>query len=207
MDNLPATVEAPPSPPVHRKRWRIEGMFGRLESVLHSEIKTLGHPRAALLGFTVAVLAYNVLALLLQAVVEQAHRPAMPSWRSRPSTSPSASGLQGPAGGGAATAVEQAGRALAQASGAAAAGAGHTAACQEARHGQARTKVAAAKGWVDGRTARSHFSTARVLKAAGRRRKDGPFAGCWVSRSLLALYIALPFVAMRIAAVAGDGPP
>ena len=29
-------------------------------------------------------------------------------------------------------------------------------------------KVAAAKGWVDGRTARSHFSTARVLKAAGR---------------------------------------
>ena len=62
---------------LYRKRWRIEGMFQRLESVLHSEIKSLGHPRAALLGFTVAVLAYNVLALL-QRAVEQAHRPAQP---------------------------------------------------------------------------------------------------------------------------------
>ncbi|MDR2155386.1 MAG: hypothetical protein LBE78_10250 [Burkholderiaceae bacterium] len=44
---------------------------------MHSEIKTLGHPRAALLGFAVAVLAYNVLALL-KAVTEQAHRGAHP---------------------------------------------------------------------------------------------------------------------------------
>ena len=75
--NLPAAIDAATVAALYRKRWRIEGMFQRLESVLHSEIKSLGHPRAALLGFTVAVLAYNVLALL-QRAVEQAHRPAQP---------------------------------------------------------------------------------------------------------------------------------
>jgi IS4 transposase len=42
---------------LYRRRWRIEGMFQRLESVLHSEIASLGHPRAALLGFAVSLLA------------------------------------------------------------------------------------------------------------------------------------------------------
>jgi len=75
--NLPREIEAATVARLYRKRWRIEGMFGRLESVLHSEIKTLGHPRAALLGFAVAVLAYNVLSLL-KAVTEQAHRATHP---------------------------------------------------------------------------------------------------------------------------------
>ncbi|WP_165493706.1 transposase, partial [Phytopseudomonas daroniae] len=75
--NLPAHITAATLARLYRKRWRIEGMFGRLESVLHSEIKTLGHPRAALLGFAVAVLAYNVLSLL-KAVTEQAHRATHP---------------------------------------------------------------------------------------------------------------------------------
>ena len=70
--NLPAHVDAVAIAALYRKRWRIEGMFGRLEAALSSEIKTLGHPRAALLGFAVAVLAYNVLALLAQ-LTEQAH--------------------------------------------------------------------------------------------------------------------------------------
>jgi len=60
---------------LYRTRGHIEDMFGRLESVLHSELRSLGHPRAALLGFAAAVLAYNVLALL-QRAVEQAHQPA-----------------------------------------------------------------------------------------------------------------------------------
>lgn len=76
--NLPASIDAATIARLYRKRWRIEGMFQRLESVLHSEIKSLGHPRAALLGFAVAVLAYNVLALL-QRVVEQAHRASNPT--------------------------------------------------------------------------------------------------------------------------------
>lgn len=76
--NLPASVEATTIARLYRKRWRIEGMFQRLESVLHSEISSLGHPKAALLGFTVAVLAYNVLSLL-QRSVEQAHRAQSPT--------------------------------------------------------------------------------------------------------------------------------
>jgi IS4 transposase len=75
--NLPEGIDAATIARLYRKRWRIEGMFGRLESVMNGEIKTLGHPRAALLGFAVAVLAYNVLALL-KAVTEQAHRAAHP---------------------------------------------------------------------------------------------------------------------------------
>ena len=71
--NLPGSLSAEQIARLYRRRWSIEGMFGRLESVLHSELTTLGHPRAALLGFTVAVLAYNVLSLLKRCV-EQAHQ-------------------------------------------------------------------------------------------------------------------------------------
>lgn len=75
--NLPPEIDASTIAQLYRKRWRIEGMFHRLESVLRSEVTTLGHPRAALLGFAVAVLAYNVLALLKQ-FVEHAHRDSHP---------------------------------------------------------------------------------------------------------------------------------
>jgi len=78
--NLPAWVSAPSFAcsvaqvaVLYRRRWTIEGMFQRLEGVLHSEIASLGHPRAALLGFAVSLLAYNVLALISRCV-EQAHQ-------------------------------------------------------------------------------------------------------------------------------------
>jgi IS4 transposase len=73
--NLPEEIGAGRIAELYRTRWRIEGMFGRLESVLQSELTGLGHPRAALLGFAVAVLAYNVLALLARCV-ERAHQRA-----------------------------------------------------------------------------------------------------------------------------------
>ncbi len=83
--NLPEAVTAGRIAELYRTRWQIEGMFGRLESVLNSELRSLGHPRAALLGFAAAVLAYNVLALL-QRAVEQAHQP--PPAPSSPAASP-----------------------------------------------------------------------------------------------------------------------
>ncbi|CAM3384627.1 transposase [Methylobacterium mesophilicum] len=73
--NLPAQVSAAQIAQAYRDRWRIEGMFQRLERVLHSEITSLGHPRAALLGFGVALLAYNVLALI-ERCVERAQTAA-----------------------------------------------------------------------------------------------------------------------------------
>ena len=76
--NLPAEVSGQTIAGLYRKRWRIEGMFQRLESVLDSEIHSFGHPRAALLGFAVAVLAYNVLSVLKRSV-EYAHRHSVPA--------------------------------------------------------------------------------------------------------------------------------
>jgi len=53
---------------LYRRRWRIEAMFQRLESVLQSEIKGLGRPLASLFAFGVSILAFNVLSLLMSAV-------------------------------------------------------------------------------------------------------------------------------------------
>ena len=78
--NLPESVSAQQIAELYRRRWSIEGMFQRLEAILESEIETLGNPKAALLGFTTAVLAYNVLAVLKRSV-EQAHRETQaPGW-------------------------------------------------------------------------------------------------------------------------------
>lgn len=57
---------------LYRRRWSVEQLFQRLESVLTSEISSLGYPRAALLAFTTAVLAYNALTVI-QATVEAEH--------------------------------------------------------------------------------------------------------------------------------------
>jgi IS4 transposase len=72
-DVLPERMGAQEVAGLYRRRWSIESMFGRLESVLQSEVKSLGYPRAALFAFGVSVLAYNVLAVL-QSAVEAEHR-------------------------------------------------------------------------------------------------------------------------------------
>jgi hypothetical protein len=53
---------------LYRKRWTIETMFQELESYFNSEINALGYPKAALFGFCVAQMAYNVLAVLKAAL-------------------------------------------------------------------------------------------------------------------------------------------
>jgi IS4 transposase len=53
---------------LYRKRWLIETAFAELEATLNGEINTLGYPKAALLGFCVALVAYNVLSTLKAAL-------------------------------------------------------------------------------------------------------------------------------------------
>ena len=48
---------------LYRKRWTIETAFQEVEAHLHSEINTLGYPKAALFGFCMALVAYNTLAM------------------------------------------------------------------------------------------------------------------------------------------------
>lgn len=74
LTNVPKRIAAKVLARLYRRRWRVENLFQRLESVLHSEVRTLGAPRAALLAFGVALLAYNVLTLLKTAMRIQHER-------------------------------------------------------------------------------------------------------------------------------------
>ena len=49
---------------MYRRRWTIETMFQQLEAQLHSEVNTLGYPRAALFAFCIALIAYNALGVI-----------------------------------------------------------------------------------------------------------------------------------------------
>lgn len=58
---------------LYRKRWGIETAFQKLESHLHSEINTLGYPKAALFGFCLALVAFNLYAIVM-AALRSSHR-------------------------------------------------------------------------------------------------------------------------------------
>jgi hypothetical protein len=73
LTNLPKSKSAEDVACAYRHRWKIENMFQWLESVLHSEVRTLGRPRAALFAFSVAVVAYNTLSVI-QSAIEQAQQ-------------------------------------------------------------------------------------------------------------------------------------
>jgi hypothetical protein len=49
-------------------RWTVENAFEELGQAFNSEIKTLGYPKAALLSFCVAVLAYNCVSVVKAAI-------------------------------------------------------------------------------------------------------------------------------------------
>jgi IS4 transposase len=53
---------------LYGKRWKIESLFQELEAALRSEIPSLGYPRAALFVFCMALVAYNVLAVIKAAL-------------------------------------------------------------------------------------------------------------------------------------------
>jgi IS4 transposase len=72
LTNLPATVDACTIADLYRKRWRIETAFQEVEKYFESEIDTFGYPRAALFGFCLALVAYNILAVV-QAALRHVH--------------------------------------------------------------------------------------------------------------------------------------
>lgn len=68
LTNLPAKVSGLKIPPVFRGRWQIENAFQDLATTLRSEINTLGYPDAALFGFSIAVVLFNVFSILKAAL-------------------------------------------------------------------------------------------------------------------------------------------
>jgi hypothetical protein len=69
LTNLPARpVSAIQVARLYQRRWPLETAFQHLEAYFHSEINTLGYPKAALFGFCLALVAYNVLAVVLAAL-------------------------------------------------------------------------------------------------------------------------------------------
>ena len=68
MTNLPKTIQAKTVAEIYRKRWTIETAFQEIEGYLHSEINTLGYPKAALFGFCIALVAYNAMAMVFAAL-------------------------------------------------------------------------------------------------------------------------------------------
>lgn len=75
LTNVPAlAADAVTLSDLYLQRWTIETMFQTLTTVLRCEIKTLGYPQAALFAFSLAVVAYNAVALV-QASLRAVHGP------------------------------------------------------------------------------------------------------------------------------------
>jgi hypothetical protein len=68
LTNLPKSIKGVAVVELYRKRWTLETMFQSLEKNLEGEIDTLAYPRAALLGFAIALAAHNVLSTVQAAL-------------------------------------------------------------------------------------------------------------------------------------------
>jgi hypothetical protein len=72
VTDLPETVDAVTLAALYRKRWTLETAFQHIEKHFESEINTLAYPRAALFGFCLALVAYNIFQVALTAL-DSAH--------------------------------------------------------------------------------------------------------------------------------------
>jgi hypothetical protein len=68
VSNLPKRVDAIRIAELYRDRWQIETAFQEVAESLEGEIQTLGYPKAALFGFCMALVAYNVLSVVRASV-------------------------------------------------------------------------------------------------------------------------------------------
>ena len=68
LSNLPARVTALRIAELYRQRWTIETAFQELAANFAGEIETLGYPRAALFAFSMALVTFNILNVVLKAM-------------------------------------------------------------------------------------------------------------------------------------------
>jgi hypothetical protein len=69
LTNVPEEwLSTPEAADMYRGRWRIETAFQELTDNLRCEINTLGYPKAALFGFALAIVAYNLLVVTRAAI-------------------------------------------------------------------------------------------------------------------------------------------
>jgi len=70
--NLPEEVSAVEVAAGYARHWTIEAAFGEISATLQAEINTMGYPKAALFGFCVGLVAYNILSVI-KAALRAAH--------------------------------------------------------------------------------------------------------------------------------------
>jgi Transposase DDE domain len=69
LTNLPPIAASPPQVmQLYRERWQVERLFLTVTQNFDGEINTLAYPKAALFSFTLALVAYNLLATLRAAL-------------------------------------------------------------------------------------------------------------------------------------------
>ena len=68
LSNLPPRITALRIAELYRKRWTIETAFQELAANFAGEIETLGYPRAALFAFSMALVTFNILSVVLTAM-------------------------------------------------------------------------------------------------------------------------------------------
>jgi IS4 transposase len=73
LTNLPARISGRRIARLYRSRWSIEQAFQDLATSLRSEINTLGYPKAALLGFCLALVTFNLLSTV-KGAIRSAHQ-------------------------------------------------------------------------------------------------------------------------------------
>ncbi|AMV16494.1 transposase [Planctomyces sp. SH-PL14] len=96
LTNLPAeTVPAGEVVEAYRLRWTIEEAFQCLTEVLRCEVETLGYPRAALLSFAVAVVAWNTYAVVAGSDRPVARPKKAPNFENTHRNVPASAGVTG----------------------------------------------------------------------------------------------------------------
>ena len=69
LTNLPVeAADAVAVAKLYRKRWTLETMFFEMTQMLDGELNTMGYPRAALFGFGLALVSYNMLSVAKSAL-------------------------------------------------------------------------------------------------------------------------------------------